>query len=176
MPKAVAFTLFLGLSACAADIVRLEHAGAVSTQATATVNAARAYLFDVQARRREANIALVASDPGCSWGSSVTTDTAWLPPRSFCDVRGIPENRRVKISLRPVSEEALKGIAVTIAGIAAYQGALADVLDEEPVDAKGGLTDAIDKLTTASADINRIAGEKLLDLGPLTSNRGEGRG
>jgi len=162
--------LLLALSACAANVVRLEHASAVSTQATATVNAANAYLADVRARRREANIALVASDPHCGWGDFVTTDTEWAPPRGFCDVKGVPAGRQVRVSLKPISEEALKGLTVAIAGIATYQAALADVLDDKPDDAKAGITDAIDKLSTASSDINRIAGEKLIDLGPLTGD------
>lgn len=166
----LALIALMGLSACAADIVRLEHADAVSSQATATVKAANSYVADIQTRRREANIAMVASDPSCSWGDYVTTDTDWTPPLGFCEVTGVPAARLLRISLRPISEEALKSLTVAVAGIATYQAALADILGQNKVDAKAGITDAIEKLTTASADISRIAGTKLVDLGPLTGN------
>lgn len=164
---------FLLLAGCAANQVRLEIAGDVSTKAKATTAAASAYVADVQARRREAAVALVASDPTCTWGSSIVMDLKWDPAktkRGLCDMRGVPPSRQVTVNLQPVSDQGLKAITAAIAGIAAYQGALADILDEKPIDAKAEISSAIDTLTTASSDINRIAGSKVIDLGVLSSD------
>ncbi|MBV2149813.1 hypothetical protein KRZ98_16325 [Sphingobium sp. AS12] len=159
------------LSSCAADVLRLEYAGQVSTQAGALVQSAKGYVADVKARRREANIALVASDPSCSWGDVLVIDRRWRPPAGLCDLAGVPPERQERIDLRPLSQDALKTITVAIAGVAAYQAALADVLEDKPPDAKEAINSAIGSLSTASSDINRIAGEKLFDLGVLTSDR-----
>jgi hypothetical protein len=168
MKRRFALAGLLALTACAADQVRLEHAGKVSDQAKAVAKAADLYVADVQARRREANIAFVALDPNCGWGPVVTVDIKWNGRRGLCDLRGVPKERRVPFSLRPVSAEALKAVTGAVAGVVAYQAALADVLDDKPVDAKKTLDDAISTLATASSDINRIAGQNLLDLSPLT--------
>jgi hypothetical protein len=159
------------LSACAADQVRLERAGDVSTQAKTTVDAANAYVAGVQTRRRDAAIALVASDPTCTWGPYLTIDANWDGKRGLCDMGGVPANRRVRINLQPVSQQGLKALTETIAGLAAYQGALTDVLDNKPADARAAVSGAIQTLSTASTDINRIAGADLIDLGPLTDGR-----
>lgn len=162
----------LVLTACAADTVRLERAGTVSTQARAVTIGVNAYVADVQARRREANVALVASDASCDWGDAITVDTQWNGRRGLCDVTGLPAARRATISLRPVSAESLRPIAMSVAGVATFQAALAEILDTKPVDARAEINGAIETLSTAASDINRIAGEKLVNLGPLTSDRG----
>jgi formate dehydrogenase maturation protein FdhE len=161
----------VALTACAADVVRLEYAGQVSTQAGALVVAARTYTKDVEARRRDANIALVASDPSCNWGDTLIIDDQWRPPAGLCDLKHVPKTRWTTLDLRTVSPKALETITTAIAGVASYQQALAAVLDDKPPDAKEAIDGAIETLTTATTDINRIAGEKLFDLGPLTSDR-----
>ena len=65
----------LALTACAANTVRLERAGTVSTQAKSVIVGVSAYVADVQARRREANVALVASNPSCDWRNAIIVDT-----------------------------------------------------------------------------------------------------
>lgn len=162
---------FLLLSACAADQLRLERAGDLSTQAKKTVAAANNYVAGVQTRRRDAAIALVASDPTCTWGPYITIDRGWDGKRGLCDMAGVPADRQVRINLQPVSSQGLKALTEAIAGLVAYQGALADILDEKPDDARESISSAIQTLSTASSDINRIAGSKLIDLGPLTGDR-----
>jgi hypothetical protein len=162
---------FLLLSACAADQLRLERAGDLSTQAKTTVAAANNYVAGVQTRRRDAAIALVASDPTCTWGPYITIDRGWDGKRGLCDMAGVPVDRQVRINLQPVSSQGLKALTEAIAGLVAYQGALADILDEKPDDARESISSAIQTLSTASSDINRIAGSKLIDLGPLTGDR-----
>lgn len=163
--------VILALSACAADTLRIERANSLSTQAATTVAAARAYVADVQARRREGAVALVASDPSCLWGPSIVVDAEWKGRRGLCDLRGVPANRRATLNLQSVSPDALRTLTTAIAGIAAYQGALAEVLEERPDEAKETIATAIDTLSTAAGDLNRIVGEKTLDLGPLTGAR-----
>ena len=167
----VAVAVSLLLTGCAANQLRLERASSFSTQAKTTVAAARAFVSDVQARRREAAVALVASDPSCLWGPSIVVDRDWNGRRGLCDLRDVPKSSQQPLLLQPASPEALKAITTAIGGLAAYQEALADILDEKPEDAKDAITTAIDTLTTAAGDINRIAGDKLLDLGPLSSDR-----
>lgn len=164
----------LTLSACAANTVRIEQAGTVSTQAKQTTVAVNAYVADVQSRRREANVALVASDPSCGWGDQITVDTQWDARRGLCDVAGLPQPRRATISLRPISAEALRPVVTSVAGVATFQAALAQVLDEKPVDAKAEIDGAIETLSTAASDINRIAGEPLIDLKTLTGETAKG--
>jgi hypothetical protein len=168
-----AVAIALVLSACAANELRIERANSLSAQAKVTVGAGRAYIADLQTRRREAAVALIASDPSCLWVPSLTVDSEWDGTRGLCDLTGVPTSRRVSINLQPVTPEALKAITTSIAGIAAYQGALADILEEEPEDAKESIATAIETLTTAAGDINRIAGDNVLDLGPLSSGRAE---
>lgn len=162
---------FLALSACAADLVRIEQANSLSTQAKTIVAAARAYVTDVQTRRRDAAVALIASDPSCLWSSALVVDSQWDGSQGLCDLTGVPKSRQITLYLQPASDQGLKAVTTAVAGIAAYQGALAAVLDDKPADAKETITTAIDTLTTATGDINRIAGDKIFDLGPLSSDR-----
>jgi len=168
-----AAAILLALAGCAADTIRLEHANSVSTQAKATVGAAKLYVSEVQVRRREAGIALVASDPSCLWGPSITIDRKWDGKRGLCDLSRVPQARQVSLNLQPVSPEALKALTTSISGIAAYQGALADILEEKPEEAKDNIATAIETLGTAAGDINRIAGSKVVDLGSLTNGRAD---
>ena len=168
--RSAALSLLL-LSACAADQLRLERAGDLSTQAKATAAAANSYVAEVQTRRRDAAVALVASDPSCTWGPYLTIDRTWDGKRGLCDMAGVPADRQVRINLQPVSQQGLKALTEAIAGLVAYQGALADILDEKPDDANESISGAIQTLSTASSDLNRIAGSKLIDLGPLTGDR-----
>jgi hypothetical protein len=162
---------FLLLSGCAADQLRLDQAGDVSTQAKATVAAANSYTAQVQRRHREAAIALVASDPTCDWGDYLTIDSQWDGERGLCDVGGVPTSRQVKIDLRPISQQGLTVVTEAVAGLAAYQGALAAVLDNKPDEAKDSLLTAIQTLSTVSSDIDRVVGAKAIDLGPLTGGQ-----
>lgn len=173
----VVYLAALILSGCAANTVRIEHAGTVSTQAAEVVKGTKAYVATVQARRRDAVIALVASDPSCKWGSTLYMDTQWTPRPppapavGLCDVSHVPEERRVPIDLRPIQPEALKALTLTVAGVATYQAALAEILADKPTDAKQDIDTALSTLTTATADLNRIAGSKLIDLGQLLTDR-----
>lgn len=167
----VGIAISLLLAGCAANQLRVERANSFSTQAMTTVAAARTFIAGVQTRRRDAAVALVASDPSCLWGPVIIVDRDWNGRGGLCDLRSVPETRRRQLILQPASPEALKAITTAIGGIAAYQEALADILDEKPDDAKEVITTAIDTLTTATGDINRIAGEKIFDLGGLSSDR-----
>jgi hypothetical protein len=71
VPIAVA----LLLTGCAADQLRLDRTGGFANQAKTTVSAARAFITGMQARRREAAVALVASDPSCRWGPVIVIDS-----------------------------------------------------------------------------------------------------
>lgn len=163
----------LALSACAADTLRLERAGVVSTQAKATVAAARAYVADVRTRRREGAVALVASDPSCLWGPSIVVDRNWKGDTPLCDVSRVPADRLQTIDLTMGSPDAIRAITTAIAGIVAYQGALADVLEDKPDEARETVATAIETLSTAAGDLNRIVGSKAIDLGPLTGTRSD---
>ncbi|MEP9403637.1 hypothetical protein [Sphingomonas sp. VNH70] len=166
-----AFAIPLMLSACAANELRIERANSLSAQAKVTVAAGRTYITDLQARRREAALALIASDPSCLWVPTLTVDAEWDGSRGLCDLTGVPATRQETINLQPISPEGLKAMTTAIAGIAAYQGSLADILEEEPENARESIGTAIETLATAAGDINRIAGDNVLDLGPLTSDR-----
>lgn len=165
--------VMFALTSCAANVVRLEHTGEVSTKAKAVTEAVDAYVVDVQARRRAANVALVASDPSCTWGDEIVVDTMWDGKRGLCDVDGLPQARRLSMPLRPISAAAIRPVAQAVAGIATFQAALAAVLDAKPVDAKAEIDGAIGTLSTAATDLNRIAGGKVIDLGPLTGDTGK---
>ncbi len=167
------FACLLPLAGCAADTIRLERAGAVSTQAKATVSAAQAYVADVRERRREGAVALVASDPSCLWGPSIEVDRDWKGDTALCDVSRVPPGRRQTINLTLGSPEAIRAITTAVAGLAAYQAALADVLEDDPDEARDSAATAIETLSTAAGDFNRIAGSKAIDLGPLTSARSD---
>ena len=164
----IAIALLLG--GCAANQLRLERASSFSTQARTTVAAARAFTTGVQTRRREAAVALVASDASCLWGPVIIVDRDWDGRSGLCDLRSVPQDRRQSLVLLPASPEALKAVTTAIGGIAAYQEALTDILDAKPDDAKEAISTAIDTLTTATSDLNRIAGEKLIDISFLSSD------
>lgn len=163
----------LPLPGCAADTIRLERAGAVSTQAKATASAAQAYVANVRDKRREGAVALVASDPGCLWGPSIVVDRERTGDAALCDVSRVPPDRRLTIDLTLGSPEAIRAITTAIAGLAAYQAALADVLEDDPDEAREDVGTAIETLSTAAGDFNRIAGSKAIDLGPLTGGRSD---
>jgi hypothetical protein len=152
--------LLLLLSSCAANEVRLEYAGTVASQAKQVTDATNKYVEGVQARRREASITLLANNPQCQWGEVIKIDRQWQGG-DICNLVGVPVDRQQEIRIGPLSDEALKGLTAAVVGVAAYRGALAEVLDEKPFDAKTSIDEAISMLTTASADLNRIAGSTI---------------
>ncbi|KWV95075.1 hypothetical protein [Erythrobacter sp. AP23] len=167
----IAILAALLLSGCAASNLQLERAGAASTVTRSTVALARNYTNELQLRRREAAVALVASDPLCMWGGTITVDRQWDGSRSLCDLQGVPEARQIEVSLEPIAEDRLATLTTIVAGLAAYQAALADILEEKPDEARLTLATATSTLAVAATDINRITGGAAIDLGPLTGER-----
>ena len=83
----------------------------------------------------------------------------------------MPEARQIEVSLEPIAEDRLATLTTIVAGLAAYQAALADILEEKPDEARLTLATATSTLAVAATDINRIAGGVAIDLGPLTGER-----
>ena len=62
---------------------------------------------------------------------------------------------------------------MSAAGVATFQAALAELFDAKPVDARTKINGAVEALSAAVSDINRISREKLINIGPLTGEKGK---
>jgi len=65
MRKSWVYSILFLLAACAINALRVERASKVAVASDAVVQQSREALEEVKARREQANISLVASDPSC---------------------------------------------------------------------------------------------------------------
>lgn len=145
------------LSSCAQNTVRLESASSVSQMAATVAKDARSYFGGLGERRREANVALVASHPSCRWGNNLLL----LIPNDFSRHRvrcangsyDIPRGfRGVPMSLRGIPEETLSLAVTQLAVVTAYERALLSALEAKP-------SQLFDDLAFAAAAAGSIPGD-----------------
>uniref|UniRef100_UPI0035CB1368 hypothetical protein n=1 Tax=uncultured Sphingomonas sp. TaxID=158754 RepID=UPI0035CB1368 len=177
--------LIAALGGCAANALRLEMAGTVSSAATAVVDQSNAAIARARAARVAANAALIASDASCSPGS----DTVYIyvpnaqfdsrkPPPPLC-ARPAPAGGFLPrpgydvaaVSVAPLPEDAIKPTLALIGAIADYQGALAKIVAEPNADVQKELEAIAAKASSAKTLAEGVTGAKLPTLPDLKSKQ-----
>ena len=165
MRQLIGLLVPLTLSACTADLERKSATRAFDAQAEVVAARGATYISEVQTRRRNANVALVASDPSCRWGPTVWVRDNWSAPKiggapsSLCGEMGAVGFHEVRLT----SVDATP-LAPQLSALVLYQKALADVVSKSPADAQSSLTEAIRTLTAVSGDFSRDRTYKRLYL------------
>jgi hypothetical protein len=172
MPKPRAYILLFFLcSSCAINALRVERASKVAVASDAVVEQARQSLEEVKARRAEANLSLVASDPSCFPARKI-----WirLTPASgpLCALDNSPEPgvQKVPIVLDPVDERSLEPTILLISALADYGDALGKIATEPKPDVSKELKDVIEKAGKAQAIANGLLQLDLPDPAKLLSD------
>ncbi len=161
------------LTGCASNAIVLDRGRDLSQTGAEAVAGVKTYLDDVQRRRIDSNVALVAGDPGCAWGSSirVAVPVTYRPgqaARSICLAENAPDPpgyKAFKLSLAPISKEALAPTLALVAGLADYLAALDLILEVKTPDIGKEVEDAKGKLDEAA----KLAGQLGVTVPSLAS-------
>jgi len=128
-------------------------------------------LAEVKARREQANISLIASDPSC-----FPAQRLWIriTPAGgpLCAIDGRPESgvEKIQIPLDPVDERSLEPTVLLISGLADYGDALGKIATEAKPDVSKELKDVMEKAAKAQAIANGLLQLDLPDPAKLLTN------
>jgi hypothetical protein len=140
---AVLLTVMLG--GCASNAIRVQRAGEMAAAGKAASAETGKFLGKVRASQREANVALVASDPSCQWGPSIIimgTNGAGPLPRTLCSSPPANISRgdfEYKLSSDYRSAQRAAGLANALA---AYSAAVGAIVAGDEIDARDSLAEA----------------------------------
>ncbi|MBB6505254.1 hypothetical protein F4693_002242 [Sphingomonas endophytica] len=157
------------LAGCAGNAIRLEAAGAVQRDTRAAIAASARYFDEIEARRRAAAAALVASDPSClpltPLRLQIPRDPRAAPaPLCLADGAPAPGHSVYAIDLADSPRAILAPRIALLAAIADYADALAALLEAPKADVAAELTafaDQADRLARFGAF---VAGTDLPDI------------
>lgn len=161
--KVLTLLPFLLLAGCAGNAIRLEAAGAVQRDAQAAVAAAGRYFDEVEARRRAAAAALVASDPSCLPLTPLRIQVPLAPaasPAPLCLADGAPApgHTAFAIDIADSPRSVLEPRIALVAAVADYADALAAILDAPRIDVAAELTAFADQADRVARFANFAAG------------------
>ena len=147
------------LAGCAGNAMRLEAAGAVQRDSRAAIAASARYLDAIEARRRAAAAALVASDPSCLPLTPLRIQVPLDPraaPAPLClgDAAPAPGHTTFAIDVADSPRAVLEPRIALLAAVADYADALAAILDAPRTDVSAELTafaDQADRLARFGA-------------------------
>ena len=151
------------LAACAGNAIRLEAAGAVQRDTRAAVAASAHYFDEIEARRRAAAAALVASDPSClpltPLRIQVLRDPRAAPaPLCLGDAAPAPGHSAFAIDIADSPRAILAPRIALLAAVADYADALAAILDAPKRDVAAELTAFADQADRLARFTNFVAG------------------
>ncbi|VXD01182.1 hypothetical protein [Sphingomonas sp. 8AM] len=151
------------LAGCAGNAIRLESAGAVQRDTRVAVAASARYFDDIEARRRAAAAALVASDPGCLPLTPLRIQIPLDPratPAPLCpgDAAPAPGHAAFAIDIADSPRAILAPRIALLAAVADYADALAAILDAPKTDVVAELTAFADQVDRVARFGNFVAG------------------
>lgn len=173
-PRLVAAALILlPLGGCALNAVRVESAKDFASASSAAMVQTRAYLNSVAARQREANAALVASDPSCIPRASIRIRRPNNGNQSLCIKPGeqATDANSFAYSLRPLSVAQLKPRLLLIAAIADYSTAMAKVAEAKSPDIEDELNGIAEKIDELKAFGDFLTGTDLPAVSDLLKDK-----
>ncbi|MBV7257166.1 hypothetical protein KCG44_10270 [Pacificimonas sp. WHA3] len=171
----------MSLQACGMNALRIESASTVGTRAGIVADVSRDALRQIEARRQQAFVTLVASDLSCEpvnplmilvpTGAAIgKTDV----PLCWGGGGDVPAGYEVKaLDFGAFPADAVQPTVDLIAAIAAYGGAMAKIAEQPNADIAADIADAIDLATRAEAHAAAIGLTKIRVAGRLSSDQVE---
>lgn len=146
--------LMAGLGGCAINALRVEYAGNVGAAGQVAAAGARQFLSLAEQTRSEANIEIIVADPACAQSGAIfkpdlTVASAMPRTGDFC--RQMTPQDDAKNVARFVTIDPTEDLAPAldlIEVLIGYTDTLADIADEQPVDASKRIDQTLE---TASA-------------------------
>lgn len=148
--------------ACAGNAVRVEHAGEVAAAGSAATAKTGVFLDTLRAARREANVALVASDPSCRWGPQIVIRGGGGSGTALCVDRPIPARGDFVYSLAAIRDADLRPTLTLLAALSAYVDAVDAIVGGHGEEAHDNLAEALRGALAAQADVAAALGSRPL--------------